>query len=334
MTTHNWPVYGHDWAVEHLRKGLAHSRIRHAYLITGPESVGKETLARAFAQTLNCTNPDEAARPCGECRSCKLIASGNHPDLLFSELDANTGALKIEEIRSVSQRLSLKPYEARYRIAILRDFDHARGQAQDALLKTLEEPPPQALLILLAPAAEVLLPTITSRSQMIPLRPIAADVVAAILIEHKGASPEQADLLAGLCGGRVGWAIRALEDPELLEQRERALSLLENLLDVTRAKRFDLADDLSKDKLGLYPLLELWQSYWRDVVLMCQNAPVQPANRDRRDQIERLSARLTPEEALGALEATRTMLRNLSMNLNLRLALEVMFLDYPGLRKA
>jgi DNA polymerase-3 subunit delta' len=254
--------------------------------------------------------------------------------LLFSELDANTGALKIEEIRSVSQRLSLKPYEARYRIAILRDFDHARGQAQDALLKTLEEPPPQALLILLAPSSEVLLPTITSRSQMIPLRPIAADEVKDILIEHKGASPEQADLLAGLCGGRVGWAIRALEDPELLEQRERALSLLENLLDVTRAKRFDLADDLSKDKLGLYPLLELWQSYWRDVVLMCQNAPVPPANRDRRDQIERLSARLTPEEALGALEATRTMLRNLSMNLNLRLALEVMFLDYPGLRKA
>ena len=334
MTTHHWPVYGHDWAVEHLRKGLAHNRIRHAYLITGPESVGKETLARAFAQTLNCTHPDEAARPCGECRSCKLIASGNHPDLLYSELDANTGALKIEEIRSVSQRLSLKPYEARYRIAILRDFDHARGQAQDALLKTLEEPPPQALLILLAPSSEVLLPTITSRSQVIPLRPIAADVVKDILIEHKGASPEQADLLAGLCGGRVGWAIRALEDPELLEQRERALSLLENLLDVTRAKRFDLADDLSKDKLGLYPLLELWQSYWRDVVLMCQNAPVPPANRDRRDQIERLSARLTPEEALGALEATRTMLRNLSMNLNLRLALEVMFLDYPGLRKA
>jgi DNA polymerase-3 subunit delta' len=334
MANHTWPVYGHDWAVEHLRKGLANNRIRHAYLITGPESVGKDTLARAFAQTMNCTNPDESARPCGECRSCKLIASGNHPDILYAELDANTGALKIEEVRSVSQKLALKPYEARYRIAIFRDFDHARGQAQDALLKTLEEPPPQALLILLAPSADVLLPTITSRSQIIPLRPLAPDAVKEILIEHKGASPDQADVLAGLCGGRLGWAIRALEDPDMLEQRERALSLLENLLDVTRAKRFDLADDLSKDKLALYPLLELWQSYWRDVVLMCQNAPVPPANRDRRDQIERLSARLTFEEALGALEATRTMLRNLNMNLNLRLALEVMFLDYPGLRKA
>ena len=334
MLNHHWPVYGHDWAVDHLRKGLVNSRIRHAYLITGPESVGKDTLARAFAQALNCTHADESARPCGECRACKLIANGNHPDLVYTELDSNTGALKIEEVRAATQRLALKPYEARYRIAIFRDFDHARGQAQDALLKTLEEPPPQALLILLAPSADALLPTITSRSQMIPLRPVAADTVRDILMQHKGASPEQATLLAGLCGGRIGWAMRALQAPELLEQRERALALLENLLDVTRAKRFDLADDLSKDKLGLYPLLELWQSYWRDVVLMCQNAPVPPANRDRRDAIERLSARLTADEALGALQATRVMLRNLSMNLNLRLALEVMFLDYPGLRKA
>ena len=154
------------------------------------------------------------------------------------------------------------------------------------------------------------------------------------LIQHKGASPEQAELLAGLSGGRIGWAIRALEDPSILEQRDHALTLLENLLDVTRAKRFEVADDLSKDKLALYPLLELWQSYWRDVVLMCENAPVPPANRDRGEAIERLSARLTADEALAALEATRTMLKMLSLNVNLRLALEVMFLDYPGLRKA
>jgi DNA polymerase III subunit delta' len=331
---HHWPIYGHDWAVEHLQKGLANSRIRHAYLITGPEGVGKHTLAQAFAQALNCTHADESARPCGECRSCKLIASGNHPDLLNSELDPNTGALKIEEIRSVTQRISLKPYEARYRIAIFRDFDHARGQAQDALLKTLEEPPPHALLILLAPSAESLLPTITSRSQIIPLRPVAADTVRDVLIQHKGAQPEQAVLLAGLSGGRIGWALRVLEDPSILEQRNEALALLENLLDVTRAKRFDVADDLSKDKLALYPLLELWQSYWRDVVLMCQNAPVPPANRDHGEAIERLSARLTAEEALTALHATRNMLKILSLNVNLRLALEVMFLDYPGLRKA
>src|SRR5829696_3324812 len=119
MSSGNWQVYGHDWAIEHLRKGIAHWRIRHAYLIVGAESFGKETLARAFASTLNCTNSD--VQPCGECSSCKRIASGNHPDIVYSERESETSPLKIEEIRSVTQRLALKPFEARYRIAIFRD---------------------------------------------------------------------------------------------------------------------------------------------------------------------------------------------------------------------
>ncbi|MBZ0284088.1 MAG: DNA polymerase III subunit delta' [Anaerolineae bacterium] len=331
MTTHHWPVYGHHWAVEHLQKALANGRVRHAYLIVGTESIGRETLARAFAMALNCTHDDEAARPCGECRSCKLIAAGSHADMLYSELDPNTGALRIEEVRAVMQKLALKPYEARYRIAIFRDFDHARGQAQDALLKTLEEPPPHALLFLVAPSTETLLPTITSRSQVIHLRPLPAEVVRESLIQYKGAAPEQADLLARLSGGRMGWAIRALEDPAILEQRSGALNLLEDALHQNRAKRFEMAEDLSKDKLGLYPLLELWQTYWRDVVLLAEGAGDMPANGDRRESLEQLVRTIEPGEALKALQATRTMLNNLSMNLNLRLALEVMFLDYPGL---
>ncbi len=333
MMTHNWPVYGHDWAVEHLRKALANGRVRHAYLIVGTESIGKETLARAFAMTLNCTHEDEAARPCGVCRSCKLIASGNHPDMMYSELDSGTGALKIEEIRSVTQRIALKPYEARYRIAIFRDFDHARPQAQDALLKTLEEPPPQALLLVLAPSTESLLSTITSRSQVLNLRPVSMDGVREALIQHHGAAPDQADLLARLSGGRIGWAIRALQDPSILEQRTSALDILEELVGMTRAKRFDLAEGLSKDKLSLYPLLELWQTYWRDVLLIVQGAGDTPANIDRRETIQRLAEMLTLDEALNALKATRTLLDSLTTNLNLRLALEVMFLDYPGLQR-
>ncbi|MBN8620719.1 MAG: DNA polymerase III subunit delta' [Anaerolineae bacterium] len=331
MTTHHWPVYGHDWAIEHLRKGIANGRTRHAYLIVGTESIGKETLARAFAMALNCTHADEAARPCGVCSACKRITSGNHPDMLYSELDSSTGALKIEEVRAITSRIALKPYEARYRIAIFRDFDHARPQAQDALLKTLEEPPPQAVLILLAPSTESLLPTITSRSQVIQLRPLPADSVRDALIQHRGASPEQADLLARLSGGRMGWAIRALEDPSILEQRAQALDLLEQILTLTRAQRFEIADDLSKDKLALYPLLELWQSYWRDLLLLNQQAGIPPANGDRLAGLEQLAHHTVPDDAVRALKATRTLAQNLSTNVNLRLALEVMFLDYPGL---
>ncbi|NWG17667.1 MAG: DNA polymerase III subunit delta' [Chloroflexi bacterium] len=331
--SHSWPVYGHDWAVEHLRKALANGRVRHAYLIVGPESVGKETLARAFAQALNCADPDEAARPCGVCRACKLIASGNHPDMLYSQLDPATGTLRIEEVRAVTSRIALKPYEARYRVAIFRDFDRARPQAQDALLKTLEEPPPHAILILLAPATDALLPTIISRSQVISLRAAPVETIRDILIERRNVERAQADLLARLSGGRVGWAMRAIDDPTLLEQRDQALTMLDNLLALNRAGRFEIAEDLSKDKLALYPLLELWQSYWRDVLLIAQGAALTPANKDRCAALERLAGTLMPEEALAALRATRETLQSLNTNLNLRLALEVMFLDYPGLRR-
>jgi DNA polymerase-3 subunit delta' len=311
---------------------MAHGRIRHAYLIVGAESVGKETLARAFAQAVNCTYPDEAQRPCGECRACKLIISGNHPDVVYAEHDPNTGSLKIEEIRALAQKIALKPYEARYRVAIFRDFDHARGPAQDALLKTLEEPPPQAMLILLAPAADALLPTITSRSQIISLRPVAVNIIHEVLL-HRGANDERAELLARLSSGRIGWAIRAHEDPALLEQRDTALNLLDEILSYSRAKRFDVAEDLSKDKLSLYPLLELWQTYWRDALLLCEGVPVPPTNSDRREKLQQLARQMSPDDALHALQSTRAMLDNLSLNLNLRLALEVMFLDYPGLSR-
>src|SRR5690606_29191135 len=130
--------------------------------------------------------------------------------VLFSELDAGSGALRIEEIRTLTQRLALKPFEARYRVAILRDFDHAAPRAQDAILKTLEEPPSYALLLLLAQSRESLLPTITSRSQVLPLRPALPAVVRDVLVDNFGAEPEQAALLARLSGGRVGWAISAL----------------------------------------------------------------------------------------------------------------------------
>ncbi len=331
MINHHWPIYGHDWAVEHLRKSIANARIRHAYLIVGSESIGKDTLARALAMTLNCTHEDENARPCGQCSSCKRIASGNHPDIIYSELDSGTGALKIEEIRSVTSKIALKPYEARYRIAILRDFDHARPQAQDALLKTLEEPPPQALLILLAPSTESLLPTITSRSQVIHLRPLPTEVIHNVLINDKNVPEDQADLLARLSGGRMGWVMKALAEPSMLDQRTEALNLLESLIPMNRAKRFEVAESLSKDKLALYPLLELWQSYWRDVLLLCQGAGENPANVDRLESLQQIANQTSPDEALTAIQATRTLLSNLSTNLNLRLAIEVMFLDYPGL---
>ena len=327
--SHEWQVYGHDWAVDHLRKSMAHDRVRHAYLIAGAESVGKETLARAFAMALNCTNPER--RPCCECSACRRIQSGNHPDVIYSQRDSETSPLKIEEIRSVMQRLALKPFEARYRIAIFRDFDSAQPRAQDALLKTLEEPAPHAILILLARSLDSILPTITSRSQIIHLRPAPADTIERVLIEHFGADEEQAHLLAHISGGRVGWALSALHDPDLLERRAGAFELLENVLAANRIGRFKTAEDLAREKPALLALLEQWMTFWRDLVLLCEGSQIEPTNVDRIAALRGLGNRVTAVDALTALETTRDTVGVLSTNANVRLALEVMFLNYPYL---
>ncbi|MCA9910936.1 MAG: DNA polymerase III subunit [Anaerolineae bacterium] len=330
----HWRVFGHDWAVEQLQRSLIHQRIRHAYLIVGAESVGKETLARAFAMALNCLHEDVIQRPCFECRICRQILSGNHADVLYSQSDPNSGILRIEEVRLMTGRIALKPFDARYRVAIFRDFDNAQPRAQDALLKTLEEPPPHAVLVLLARSQEPVLSTITSRSQMIHLRPASVYDIHQALTSHYAADDVHAEELARLSGGRVGWAIRGLEDEVALEQRSAALDLLEDILSKPRVGRFALAEDLSKDKLALIPLLELWQSYWRDLLLSITNSGVALMHADRTAHLSRLAALVSETETLIALHATQTMLSTLKTNANVRLALEVMFLDYPGLIQA
>jgi DNA polymerase-3 subunit delta' len=324
---HNWPVIGHEWAVAHLSKSFANGRVRHAYLITGPASVGKTTLAQALAQVLNC----EGERPpCGECRPCQLIARGVHPDVPIVEAERTGGTLKIDQVRALQSTLALRPVEARYRVPMLLRFHEATPQAQDALLKTLEEPPPYVVLLLTADAADNLLETIVSRCQPINLRPLSLEATARALTDHFGALAGEADRLARFSGGRLGWAIRALEDPSMLEARNEALDQLEHLLRADRIARFGWAKDAAKDKLALQAMLPLWQLYWRDVVLLASGGEVPVVNVDRLDALRALAARVGVEAAGAALEAVRETANRLALNANTRLAVEVLMLDLPG----
>lgn len=333
-----WPVWGHDWAVDFLQRSVAHKRNRHAYLITGARQVGKMQLALTFAMVLNCTHDDESARPCMECRSCKLINSGNHPDIIFSQKEEKSDILKIDAIRDVMRLIALKPFSSRFRIAIFDDFDAAQNRAQDALLKTLEEPPPHAVLIVLAESTENIMSTITSRCQLIPLRPVAMAQVQCYLEIH-GADEERASLLARLSSGRIGWALNALRDETVMQERDDMLNMLIEVIEGNRARRFEIAEELEKigrkDKTALRYLLEMWQAYWRDVLLLAQGSPVKPCNTDRLKEMERLvQQQIQPDDALKALQATRTMLmETIKTNANMRMAFEVLFLDYPGLTR-
>lgn len=331
LYTPQWPVIGHDWATDHLTRALNSGRLRHAYLISGPPNIGKTTFARALAMALNCTAED--GRPCGTCRACTLTAKNGHPDISIIEAERVGGTMKIEQIREIQPRLSLRPFEARFRVALFRRFHEANAASQNALLKTLEEPPKNVILMLTADDLGPLLPTILSRCQHLPLRPLNSETITTALTDHYGASEHQAALLARLCGGRIGWAIRALEDETLLQRRTQGLALLESLIPKNRAARFAESERLSKDKnmdkTALQEMFGYWASYWRDVLLMRQGAGRWIANIDYADSLTQWAERLPESATERAIKATQQASKYLNHNVGSRLVLDTLFLDYP-----
>ena len=332
----NWDnIVGHGWAVEMLAQGLANDRLGHAYLITGPDQVGKTTLARTFAQALNCEAP-EAERPCGHCRPCKLIAADRHPDVKVV-LPETSGrgklTLKIEAIRQLQQDLNLSAYEARYKVAILKRFDAATIGAANAFLKTLEEPPGKVVLLLTATDADMLLPTIASRCRTLNLRPLSSDLIETSLATRWQVPAEKATLLAHLADGRLGWAVQAAQDVSILQERSEQLTQLHQALEGRRVERFNLADKLSRKPETLPDLLKTWLSWWRDLTLLSQRRG-QPislmlTNVDEVPRMEPLAAAWSEAQITYSLNQTNEALWQLERNANTRLVLENLLLVYP-----
>jgi DNA polymerase III subunit delta' len=324
----NWNLLGHEWAVDMLKQHIAREAVRHAYLFTGPPGLGRRTLALRFAQALNCTQPTAPGEPCGTCRDCRQIEKMQHPDLSIVQAESEGGTLKVDQVREVRRVLALKPYQAKYRVALFLRFQEASEGAANALLKTLEEAPGHAILILTADNSEQLLPTITSRCEVLRLRPLPVEASEAYL-KARSAEDEKAHLIAHISGGRPGYALHLLEDESALEFRAERLADLMQLLSATRVQKFNYAEKLSKDKDAMRQALLIWLSYWRDVFLRVSGAVISITNIDQEDSITSLAQRLTLDQARSVVQDMESALERLERNVNPRLLAEVLLLDLP-----
>ncbi len=346
-----WPLLGQERAVATLQGAIGRDAVAHAYLFAGPSQSGRSTLARLFAQTLNCEGPPAGAAvplaPCGVCRSCRKIERGTHPDVQTVSLaaqeaggggsarrDSKNTSLSIETVRELSAGLSLRPLEGRWRVATVEDAETMREEAANAFLKTLEEPPPFAVLILIVPEAGATLPTIRSRCQVVETRPVAREVLAGALAARYGVAPDQARILAALARGRAGWAIAASGRPEFLAERAAAFEAMLGLLQGPPLDLFPAVDRLvdrfrrgRRDEVRAE--LDTWLGLWRDLLLLRSGCEELVLNVDWLDRLRPLAARLDVERLREAVTATRDATRWLDENVQPRLALETMVLRWP-----
>ncbi len=324
-----WRVAGQDRLLSVLNYSLKTDTVAHAYLLVGPRHVGKGTLALDLAQALNC---DGREPPCGQCRSCQRILEGKHADVTAIGLDSRT-EISIDDIRGLQRLANLPPYEGRCKVFIIDDSEYLSTEAANSLLKILEEPPPSLVWVLLAADEEHLLPTIISRCQRLELRPVPPERVQEILVNSYGIASDKAKLLTQLCHGRLGWALSALKNDDMLEQRSLTVSKLVSLLTAGLEQRFayaqELASQFSQKRRTGGETIETWLDWWRDLMLVkggCREAII---NVDHEKTLEDHARDLSLGEIQGFLANLRLLQEDIAKNVNPRLALEWLMLNLP-----
>ncbi len=347
-----WPIIGHDRAIHMLRSSLRTGRLSHAFLFTGPEGIGKRTLAMAFAMTLNCQSEPPAGQtwpsaPCGLCSSCSRIAHGTHPDIVEVNLESQARAisesgkgkavpakeLKIDIIREMQQNVGLSPHSGRWKVYIIGDADRMNEEASNALLKPLEEPPGHSILILLASDEGSVLPTISSRCMQVPLRGLSRSLLASRLVEDWGVDSEQAVTLAALSGGRLGYAVGLHSERDAFAKRRGHLEEMALLSGAPIVDRINAATRYAKlftdARSDLYAMLDTWENWWRDVMVVKAAAPELATSIDQLTTLQSLAGKVTLKQASEAIALIQRARQQLLDNVNPRLALESLALNLP-----
>lgn len=319
-----WEIKGNAPLKKQLKHSMESGHVSHAYLFYGAKGMGKKTMANAFAKALECT--DSQGDACGNCVSCRSFDTKNHPDVIYVT-PTKTKALGVEDVREqVIKQVEIKQYKYQYKIFIIDHADTMSVAAQNALLKTLEEPPPYGIFLLLAENLDGLLPTVLSRVVLLKVSPLSKEVLEGALLEKQVATEETVGLLAEYAQGSLGQALELAASQQFIEMREAILSRLVqmNQMDLFSVMMLSKEWESYKDNQQFLDILYLW---YRD--LLVQKQTKESVHVIQKDKISLLETQVGKETFLGLqkkLDAVWEAKRRLSQNANFQLTMEVMLM--------
>ena len=319
-------IVGQEQLKEHLENAIKLNKVSHAYIINGERNAGKEFIAKTFAMALQCENLQET-EPCQECHSCKQAQSGNHPDIIFISHE-KPGTIGVEDIRrQINGDVAIKPYSGPKKIYIMNEGEKMTVQAQNALLKTLEEPPEYAVILILTTNVDTLLPTILSRCVVLNMKPVRDAQIKSFLMEHMGIPDYKADICVAFARGNVGKARLLAKSEEFDKVKEEALSLLKNINEMELNEIVAAIKKINEYKLDVNDYMDILSIWYRDVLLF---KATHDANhlifREEIPYIRRVADKSTYEGIEKIIDALEKSKQRLTTNVNFDLTMELLML--------
>lgn len=318
-------IIGQEQLKEHLQNAIATKKVSHAYIINGERSSGKEFIARIFAMALQCEKG--GVEPCGECHSCKQALSGNQPDIVYvSHEKPNT--IGVEDIRAqINGDIAIKPYSSPRKIYIMNEGEKMTVQAQNALLKTLEEPPEYAVILILTTHVEAMLPTILSRCVVLNMKPVPDALVKKYLMEELEVPDYKANICVAFARGNIGKAKLLASSEEFEKVKDEAITLVKYINDMEINEIVKAIKKITEYKFDVNDYLDILSAWYRDVLLFKATKDVNSLIfKEEIQQIMRVSDRSTYEGIETIVNALQQAKRRLEANVNFDLTMELLLL--------
>jgi len=318
-------VVGHKDILKYISSAVENNRVSHAYILNGERGSGKKMLANLFAMTLLCETGDN--EPCGKCHSCKQAESGNHPDIIRVTHE-KPNSISVDDIRTqVNNTVDIKPYQGPYKVYIIPQADMMTPQAQNAILKTIEDPPSYAVFLLLTENAETLLPTINSRCVMLKLRNIKDTLIKKYLMENLEIPDYKADMCTAFAQGNMGRAIMLANSDHFNEIREEAVQLLKHISEMELNEIVAAVKNISVYKLEITDYLDIIMIWYRDVLLYKATKEIDKVVfKDQLQSIKEQARKSSYEGIELILESLEKAKARLKANVNFDLVMELLFL--------